>query len=290
MFIPVPTSIQTWYPWLTQLCGILRPVADTFVSSKVESVSILLDCLWVFMYAVESNSTIALMFLNENRILERIYQKLYHKDLQVKLATLKVFSAISGAVNSEDEQTFLTIEFMAALQSLISSSCSAELRLHAAFCFSNLVCSNCRDIEKVLDHPLFPTFLGQMRVESKLSIIKELAIGAANIVTFCSYSQLMKLARFDFLGSVISLSEQAEKNKNILELCLRIMAEMVQKGEDLRGDYAGINPILSEISAQETLYHRLTNQLESIASISDVVRDRIHYIDDLLLTHTNIYN
>lgn len=241
------------------------------------------------MYAVESNPQIAMMFLSEYKILERIYQKLYHADKQVKLITLKVFSAISGAIENEDEQTFLTVEFMVAIESLMGSS-QSDVRHHAAFCFSNVVCSNSHDIQKVLDHPLFLTFLTRMRTESNLTILKDLALSAANLVKLAHRDQLIRLARFDLVGAILALADQADKNKNVLQLCFRAIAEMVERGEDLRSEFQGVNPILSELSSLETLYHRLSNEIEGMPGVTNHTKDLIEYIDNLLLTHTNIYN
>jgi len=264
-------------------------VADVYISNKTQSTSVLVDCSWVFIYAADSNPQIALMFLNEDKILERVYQKLYHSDLQVKLATLKVFSAISGAIENEDEHTFLTMEFMSALEALIKSP-SAEVRQHVAFLFSNLTCSTPRDLEKILDHSLFTGFLGQMRTEATLGVMKDMALSAANLVKLCNDGQLLRLARFDLIGSILALADQAEKNHKVLQLCFRAIAEMIERGEELRGSYGGVNPILNEVASQETLYHRLSQSMEAIPTLPDRERLALQHIDDLLLTHTNIYN
>lgn len=267
----------------------MDPVCKCFISPDMDKPQTLKACIWIFLYAVESNSDIASMFLKENIILERLYQKLYHDDIELRLGTLKVFSAISGAVNYDEEQTFLTIEFMDALKSMFSSSSVME-REHSTFCLSNLVCSNPADIEKIITHSIFMEYLGRMRIEFKLSVLKELALTAASLVNVCHVKQLMTLARADFIGSVLALADQANRHRIILQLCARTLGEIVEKGEQLRHEYGGVNPMISEVSSHETMYQKLANELEKMPNLDPKTKGTLELIESYLLTHTNIYN
>lgn len=267
----------------------MDPVCKCFISPDYDKPQILKDCIWIFLYAVESNADIASMFLRENIILERLYQKLYHDDIELRLGTLKVFSGISGAVKYDEEQTFLTVEFMSALKSMFSSTAFIE-REHSVFCLSNLVCSNPTDIEKIINHSIFPEFLGRMRLEFKTSVLKELALTAASLVNKCDISQLMTLARSDIVGSILALADQANKHKVILQLCARTIGELVDNGECLRSEYGGVNPIISEVSSHESMYHKMANELEKLPNLDIKTKGILELVEECLLTHTNIYN
>lgn len=238
------------------------------------------------MYAIDGNYEIADLFLGVNKILERLYQKLYHPDHQIKLLTLKVFSAISGAIENDVEHTFMTVEFMDALESLMTSN-NLELKQHANFCFSNLCCSGPKDINKILEHKIFPAFLANMRTEYRISVLKEFALSAANLVHLCDLDQLLQIARHDMIASILTLAENSGKNKNILQLSIRVIGEMADRGELMRQYYGGVNPIVSEISTNETIFLKIANQIEGMTNLDPKTKGILDLIENLLLTHTS---
>lgn len=233
------------------------------------------SCLSVYLNLVTDSPAIREMFLAEIPILERLYQKLYHSELDIRISSVRMFALLSYDCKRPLVESFLNEIFLDGLCQLMKKGGSPTPIVLAISCCANALCDGPEAFEMVTGHRVTLQIL-ELAVQDSTAqrVDDQIAEFLQNLLIRCTPNQIIILLRINLVEAYLIFMRKNVKSSNKLIRLMSVLSDFIRMGSTLEEEY-GRNPILNELNTRTELLESTMN------AISD--RSVIPNTPDLLL-------
>ena len=232
----------------SQIDPLLPYLATVF--SENSSTTVVRHVAAIFFYITDNFIYFKERFLGDIRVIERIYQKLYHQDRQVKAFTLRVFTSLSICDNNLLVDNLVVAPLLDGVRDLIADK-STDLQKFALLFLANLLCGTERQISFILKHSVFLK-LAQTMLSPGLAdaAASEVSYCLANLAQYATPAHVMAVLRLDLFTPLFAMVDSFIHSQKIVFRLVSAVLAFIIVGEEMVEDYR-INPVLNELSNKE---------------------------------------
>lgn len=246
-----------------------------------DDIEVLKQTLTGLLEALCDCEKLVLALLSSTSKIERLYQKLYHPNLEIKMQTLKIFLALSTCENDEACVVLTTKELLEALAKAMESK-KIPIKVVAVSIISNLfICPNTIS-EIIVAHPVFAK-IKELLVTTKESVNlrNELSICVANLCLNIHPTVLLKILRDEFIGALVAFIENTVDSRKAHYTALRALNFLAYQGAHMQAEYV-CNPVVNELKTQQYVLELALQASRKRHAQSEDIESEISQIEQLL--------
>lgn len=244
---------------MTEKAQLLPYVSKLFFDGQ--TTELVYSCLITYLNLVSDSPTIREMFLAEIPILERLYQKFYHKELDIRICSARMFALLSSDSKRPLVDSFLNEIFLEGLCNLLKIGGSKTSAMLAISCCANSLCDGPEAFQMVSSHAVTLEILGFAADASFAGALDDrIAEFMQNILNRCPANLVMSLLRINIIETYLTFMKNSVKSTNRLIRLMSVLSDFIKMGDILDEEY-GCNPVLNELNTRSELLESLINAI-----------------------------
>lgn len=215
------------------------------------------------MNLVEDSLEIREMFMAELQILERLYQKLYHTDLSIRIYAIRLFAHLSQDSSRPLVDSFLNEVFLNGLKHILEIGGSKSAMGLAVGCCANALCDSPEAYKMVLKHPITVKIFEIVATGvASIPIQDHVAQFLQNLASLCPVHLVINLLGLNLLEVFLIFIQQCITSANKLTRLMKVLRGFIGLGYDLEQEY-GCNPVLNELNNRQELLHTVMTSISN---------------------------
>jgi hypothetical protein len=227
---------------------------------------LLTGCLHTYFNLVQDSAQIRQLFLGELPILERLYQKLYHSELSIRIYTVRLFAMLSEDSLQPLTDSFLNHVFLTGLKHLLDIAGSKTSVSLAIDCCANCLFDGPEGYQMIIKHPITIKILeiaviGTNCTKTESSIAHFLQSSLKN----CPPSQIIPLLRLNLIEIYLRMMHASVLDSNRIIRMMLTLEEFIRLGASHEHEYS-CNLVMNELNNRQELVHDVMNAISEHAS------------------------